>query len=493
MDRFKTTVNCGAIVKMMGVLLTVIGLCMTLPVVTALIYKEYFEAKCFLEVAVPSIVGGLLLLRFFNPSNLKTKERDGYIIVSLCWIVASLIGMIPMIITGAIPNPADAFFELCSGFSTTGATIVTNVEALPNSVLMWRSFTHWIGGMGIIVFAAALIPSIGIGGQIVASAETPGPVMTKVSPRFSDTAKRLYTIYIIFTVAEIILLLLGGMNLFDSLIHSFGTAGTGGFSNHSDSIGYYNSPYIQWVIIVFMLLCGINFNLYFFILKGNPKEFFKDEELRLYLGTVGLFVAMMTVDLLVQGDYTSISKGIRDAAFQAASIVTTTGYATADYDVWPSFCKMLLVLLMFTGACSSSTGGGIKFIRVLVSRKFIQRGLFNKLHPNRVGDITVNGRGVSQSVITNIINFVFFYMALLLFGTVIVSFNGYDIVTNFSSVLTCLSNVGPGLNLVGPTMNFALFNNFTKVFLAFTMIAGRLELFTFFMLFSPHYWNANRV
>ena len=489
----KTTVNCGAIVKMMGVLLTVIGFCLTLPVVTAIIYREYFEAGCFLKVEVPCILLGLALVKFFSPSDLKTRERDGYIIVTLCWIVAAFVGMIPMILTRAIPNPAEAFFELCSGFSTTGATILSNVEALPKSVLMWRSFTHWLGGMGIIVFAAALIPSIGIGGQIVASAETPGPVMTKVSPKFSDTAKRLYTIYIVFTLAEIILLLLGGMDLFDSLVHSFGTAGTGGFSSHGDSIGYYQSPYIQWVIIVFMLLCGINFNLYFFIIKKRPGEFFKDEELRLYLGTVAVFIILITVDLMVQGDYTSISKSFRDAAFQVSSIVTTTGYGTADFDLWPAFSKMLLVLIMFTGACSSSTGGGMKFIRILVGAKFIKRGFFNKLHPNRVGDITINGRGVSRSVITNIINFIFFYMALLMIGTVIVSFNGFDIVTSFTSVLTCLSNVGPGLNMVGPTRNFALYSNFTKVFLSFTMIAGRLELFTFFMLFSPHYWNANRV
>lgn len=489
----RTTLNYRAIVKMMGVLLVVIGLCFSLPIVVALIYGEYFEAKCFAAVMIPSLLAGVILFKVFNPADLKTKARDGYIIVTLCWLVASFIGALPLFISGAIPKLVDAFFEICSGFSTTGASIIPNVELMPKSVLIWRSFTHWLGGMGIIVFAAALIPSIGIGGQVVASAETPGPVLTKISARFSDTAKNLYTIYVVFTLVEMVLLMLGGMNLFDSAIHSFGTAGTGGFSDYANSVGHFTSPYIQWVIIIFMILCGINFNLYFYILKGKVKDFFKDEELRLYLGVIATFTILITINLMTQGDYVNPIKCFRDSAFQVSSIITTTGYATADYDVWPTFSKILIMLIMISGACSSSTGGGVKFIRILVAIKFVKRGFFMKLHPNRVGDITVDGRGVSQSVITNIVNFIFFYVAVLMAGTLIISFDGNDIVTNFSAVLTCLSNVGPGFNLVGPTMNFSLFSDFSTFVLSLLMIAGRLELFTFFMIFSRHYWNSNRV
>lgn len=490
----RTTVNGKSVIKMLGVLILVICAFMILPVVAALLYKEYDVAKAFGMVMVPGMIIAGLLMKFYNPSGLITKERDGYIIVALCWLVASILGAIPMVICGAIPKPWDAFFEMCSGFSTTGSTILTDIESLPKSALFWRSFTHWIGGMGIIVFAAALIPSIGIGGQLVASAETPGPVLTKVSPKFSDTAKNLYTVYILFTVVETVLLFAGGMSIFDALTHSFGTVGTGGFSPHGESVGYFNSPYIEWVIIVFMLLCGINFNLYFYILRGRFSDFFKDEEFRLYIGTVGGCILMITICIMTQGDYTSLSKAFRDASFHVSSIITTTGYGTMDYDnLWPSFAKMLILFLTITGAMSSSTGGGVKFIRVLTGFKFLKRAFFNKLHPNRIGDITINGRGVPQSVVTNIINFLFFYVAVLFAGTLIVSLDGYDFVTNITAVLTCLSNVGPGLSLVGPSGCFSMFSPGIKVFLGILMIAGRLELFTLFIIFSPHYWNSNRV
>lgn len=489
----RTTINHHAIIKMMGVLLIVMGLAFILPVSVAIIYEEYFQAKCFIITMIPCFVVGFLLMRHFSPADLKMKERDGYIIVTLCWIVASLVGAAPMYISGAIPNPVNAFFEICSGFSTTGASIVPDVEALPKSILMWRSFTHWLGGMGIVVFAAALIPSIGIGGQQAASAETPGPVMTKISARFSDTAKNLYTIYVVFTVAELILLMLGGMDLFDSMIHSFGTTGTGGFSNYGASVGHFKSPYIQWVITIFMIMCGTNFNLYFLVLKGRGDAFFRDEEFRLYMFVIVTFTLLITANLMTQGNQHDLSSTFRDAAFQVASIASTTGYATANYDAWPTFSKILLMIVMITGASSSSTAGGTKFIRVLAGIKFIKRGFFMKLHPSRVKDMTINGKGVPQSVVTNMINFIFFYVAILLAGTLIVSFDGFDMVTNFSAVLTCLSNVGPGFALVGPTMNFTIFSNPVTLLLSLLMIAGRLELFTFFLIFSRHYWNSNRV
>lgn len=489
----RTTVNHHTIIRMMGVLFGVMGLAFLLPLTVALLYGEKMEAWVFAGCSALCIGAYLLDHRFFNPTGLKAKDRDGFLVVTVCWLVSSVIGSVPMVLTGAIPNPIDAFFEICSGFSTTGASILNDIEALPASVLMWRSFTHWLGGMGIIVFAAALLPSIGIGAQNVASAETPGPTLTKLSGRFSDTARKLYQLYLLFTVAQVLLLLLGDMNLYDALIHTFGTVGTGGFSNYSDSVGHFASPYIRWVIIVFMVLCGINFNLYFYLPKLRIREFFRDEELRLYLGIIGTFAVAATVVLCVQGEYTDPLRAFTDAMFHVVAVITTTGFATADFDLWPTFCKMLLFIVMITGACSSSTGGGAKLIRVLVAIKFVRRGFFLKLRPNHIYDLTINGRGVSQSVVTGIVNYLFFYVAVLLAGTVLISVDGLDLVTNLSAALTCLSNVGPGFNLVGPTMNFAIYSDFSTFVLALMMIAGRLELFTFFMIFSRHFWNSNRV
>lgn len=488
------TVKHHSLARMIGVLLLVLGICFIPTVFVALYYREYKEVLCFLATMVPCLVGGILMMKFYSPKDLSPKARDGNIIVTFAWLLSSLIGAVPLLLSGALTNPFDAFFELCSGFSTTGATIITDVEAHSNSILFWRSFTHWLGGMGIIVFVTALLPSIGIGGQIVASAETPGPTMTKITARFSDTARNLYFMYIAFTVMEIILLKLGGMTFLDAAIHTFGTVGTGGFSNYNDSVGHFTSPYIQWVIIVFMALCGVNFNLYFLILKRKIKDFFADEELRFYLVILGTLIALTSIVLVVQGEYrdVGIEKTVRDAAFHIVSQASTTGYATADFDLWPSFCKVMIAFVMITGACSSSTGGGIKMIRVLTAIKFIKRGFFLKLHPNRVMNITINKRPVQVSVITNIVNFIFLYIAVLFVAMLLISVDGFDLVTNFSAVLSCLSNIGPGFNTVGPTMNFAAFSNFSKLVLSICMIAGRLELYTFFMMFSPNYWNSNR-
>lgn len=484
--------NYHSLIRMMGVLFIVLGLAFVPTVIVALIYGEKHEALCFTATMVPCFLAGLVLMKTFSPTGLRTKQRDGYLIVTIAWLMCSVIGAVPMVLTGAIPNPVNAFFEICSGFSTTGASVMSNLESYPRSVLFWRSFTHWLGGMGIIVFATALLPSIGIGGQIVASAETPGPTLTKLTAHFSDTAQNLYRLYIAITVAEIIFLKIGGMSLYDALIHTFGTVGTGGFSSYSDSVGHFTSPYIQWVIIVFMVICGINFNLYFLIPKKRIREFFDDAEVKLYLGIIIAFSFATAADLMVQGGYSSVSKAIRDGFFQICSVITTTGYCTTDFDVWPAFCKMLIIFVMITGACSGSTGGGLKMIRVYTAIEYVKRGFFMKLHPNRVLTVSVNHRSVPQGVVTNIVNYIFFYLVVLFGGALLISVDGYDIVTNFTAALTCLGNVGPGLNAVGPTMNFAGFSNFSTLVLALMMIAGRLELFTFFMVFSRHFWNSNK-
>ena len=486
------TVNFNSVIRMMGMLLLVLGVAFLPAFVVALIYHEGTAAKSFLTTMLPCFLLGFILIKTFRPSLIRPKARDGFLIVSLCWLTASLIGAVPLWISGSVSDYIDAFFEICSGFSTTGSSILTDIESLPKSILFWRSFTHWLGGMGIIVFAMALLPSIGVGGQLIASAETPGPSLDKIAPRFSDTAKNLYLIYLLFTAVETLLLLFGGLSFFDALVHTFGTVGTGGFSSYNSSVAQFTSPYVQWVIIIFMVLCGINFNLYFIMMKHGIKRVFRESELCIYLLLIGVVTAFIVINLLTSGTYQNVGDCIRDSAFQVTSIITTTGYATADYDIWPTFSRMLIFLLMLTGACSSSTGGGVKIIRILVSLKLIRRGVSLKLHPSRVITVTLNKREIPTDMATGIANFVFFYIFVVFTGSLLISLNGFDLMTTISSVLTCVGNVGPGFNLIGPSMNFSMFNDFSKMILSLLMIAGRLELFTFFMLLSPHYWNSNK-
>ncbi len=487
------TVNFNGVVRMMGILLIVLACCFLPSLIVAMIYGESESFRSFVLTAVPCILIGAILKKITRPSLADLKARDGYLIAALGWMIASLVGAVPFVISGAIPSYVDAFFETCSGFSTTGSTILADIEPLPRSMLFWRSFTHWIGGMGIIVFIAAVLPSMGIGGQLAASAETPGPTLDKLSSRYSDTAKKLYLLYTFFTLTQTLLLVLGGMSLYDSLLHTFGTVGTGGFSAYNASISHFTNPYIHWVITVFMMLCGINFNLYFLLGKKNGiKSFFRDPELKLYLLIIFGASLLIAINLMTTGTYDSLSDCIRDSTFQVTSIITTTGYMTADYDLWPTFSKMLIFMVLLTGACSSSTGGGVKIIRILVSLKMVRRGFSLKLHPNRVVTITVGGKEVPQEVATNIANFVFCYILTAFCGFLLVSFNNLDLVTTVSSVLTCLGNAGPGFGLVGPALNFSILSDFSKLVLSLLMIAGRLELFTFFMLFSPRYWNSNK-
>ena len=481
------------ILRVTGIILFTTALCIVPSLIVALLYHEYVSAKAFSCTLGFCLVGGLLLMKFFPTTGIRPKKREGYLIVSLTWILISLISAVPLWVSRAIPSYVDAFFEMCSGYSTTGSTILVNIEALPNSMLFWRSFTHWIGGMGIIVFTTALMPGMGIGGQVIASAETPGPTMDKLTAHYSDTAKNLYTLYLAFTGVQTLLYVLGGMKLLDALILTFGTVGTGGFANYNDGMGHFTgNPYLIWVTTVFMFLCGTNFNLYFAAAKRGPTELFRDEEFRLY----GLITLVCTggilTDLLAKGITASPFKGLTDAAFHVVSIMTTTGYATTDYDQWPTFAKMLLLIVFLTGASSSSTGGGPKVIRIVVALKLIRNGIGRMIHPNRVSVIKVNGRPLSRDVTTNISNFLFFYILVLFGGMLLISLNGFDIVTTFSSVLTCMGNIGPGFAKVGPVCNFSIFTPFSKIVLSLLMIAGRLELFTFFMLFSPHYWNTNR-
>ena len=485
-DRAKTAM------KLTGLLLLLLGMSMVPSFVVAILYNEMLPMASFAGVIFAfAVIGGVITIGT-RDLEIRIKMRYGFLIVTLAWLLFSLGGALPLTISGAIPSYVDAFFEMCSGFSTTGSSILTDIESLPKSMLFWRSFSHWLGGMGIIVFITAVLPSIGIEGQLIASAETPGPTMDKLTPKYSDTARNLYFLYFGITALEVIFLLLGGLNLYDALVHSFGTVGTGGFSSYGDNIGHFTSPYVRWVIIIFMMMCGVNFNLYFVMFKSGIRAMLKDEELRWYLGFIAVPAILVTISLMATHTFTDLFKCVTSSIFNVVGMITTTGYGTDDFTMWPTFTQMVLFFLFFIGASTSSTGGGIKVLRIMICLKLIRRGIALKIHPNRVYTIKVNGRPVQQEVITNIANFVFFYIIVVAVSMLLISLNGFDLVTTLTSVLTCIGNVGPGFGMIGPADNFSMFSDFSKIILALLMIAGRLELFTFFMLFSPHYWNPDR-
>ncbi len=484
--------NWNVIFRVTGALFIVIGFSMLPAMIVSIIYDEPNIIEAFIKSMIPSIFFGGLLMYLNKQKEGKTKGRDGYIIVALCWILASVIASVPFVISGAIPNPIDAFFETCSGFSTTGASILTDVEAMSKGLLFWRSFTHWLGGMGILIFAIALLPSLGISGQAIAKAEAPGPTLDKLTPKLSDTAKMLYLLYICFTVAETILLMFGGLSLFDSLVHTFGTVGTGGFSSYNDSIAHFDSAYVDVVISIFMIMSGVNFNLYFIIFRQNLKGFFKDVEFRFYLSFIGISTLLIGISLYATGSISNIGTSFRYSLFQTATIISTTGYATTNYDLWPTFGRMLLFILMFIGGCSCSTGGGIKVVRIVVILKLIKRGISLKLHPNAYVSLKMNNKPLPIDTVSAIASFVFLYMLTIFAGTILISLNGFSLLTSFSAVAACLGNIGPGFDLVGPVMNYSIFSNGSKLVLSFLMLAGRLELFTMFLLLTPRFWNPNR-
>lgn len=486
------TANQKTIIKMTGIMLVVLGLCMVPSLVVGAIYSEASSIKAFAVTIVFCVFVGTMVFKSVGKFQMKIRGREGYLVVAISWALVCVIGTAPFVLSGAIPNCIDAFFECCSGISTSGATIIDDIEVLPRSILFWRAFTHWMGGMGIIVFTAAILPSIGLSAQTIASAETPGPTLDKISARFSDTAKNLYKVYFGFTAAEVMLLMLGGMSLYEALTHSFATVATGGYSIYNASIGHFTSPYIHWVIIFFMLICGINFNLFFLLGKKKVKEFLQNSELKMYLGVITGAATLIVIDLLAKGIYTGVFDCVTDATFQVVSVITTTGFATDNYDSWPTFCRMLIFLLMLVGGCASSTGGGLKVIRVLVCVKLVRRGIALRLHPNRYVPVRINGKEIQQETATNITNFMFLYMLTIFIGAILVSVDGHDTITNVSAVVSCVGNYGPGFSMVGPTCTYSFFSGFSKLVLSFIMVAGRLELFTFIMLLMPHYWNPNK-
>lgn len=468
------------VLRILGYVLGAEAVLMLLPLLVCLIYGEnpFPFLVCILGLG---ICAGLL--RLIKPRSRSLFAREGFLAVSLAWILVSLAGAVPFVLDGAIPSYIDALFETVSGFTTTGASVLRDVEALPCGLLFWRSFTHWIGGMGVLVFIMAVLPMAGDRSMHLMRAEVPGPSVGKLVPRVRHTALLLYAIYLALTILEVGFLLAGGMPLFDSLVHAFGTAGTGGFSIKNASIAAYNSPYLEGVIGVFMLLFGVNFNLYFLLLMRDFKQVLKSEELRIYLLIVAGSVGMITLNILPTAG--GAETAFRKAFFQVSSIITTTGYATADYTTWPTFSQTVLFLLMVTGACGGSTGGGLKVSRLIILVKKCGRELIRLVHPRAVGAVRLDGKAVDNQTSHDVGIFFITYMGIIGGMTLLVSLDGFDFTTTISAVAACMGNIGPGLGTVGPSGNFMDFSVLSKLLLSVTMLLGRLEIFPLLLTLTP--------
>ncbi|NLN14820.1 MAG: TrkH family potassium uptake protein [Tissierellia bacterium] len=478
--------NFGIVIRVVGFLLMVEAAFM-FPSLLIAIYTDGEDKIPFLIAILISAGLGFILSRKENYKN-QIGAKDGLAIVSLGWVMASIIGAIPLYLSDSTPTYIDAFFEIVSGLTTTGATVISDVESLPQGVIFWRSLTHWIGGMGILVFTVALLPALGIGGFQIYKAESPGPVAGKIAPRIKDTAKILYKTYTIITLCLVILLLIGKMSLFESLIYTFGTVGTGGYSNKNNSLAFYDSSYIHWVIGIFMVLSGINFSLYYSLYKKRFKEVFKDGELRLYLGMIFGATLAIAINLLLTS-YSDFGVAIRDSFFQVSSLMTSTGFSTVDFDLWPNFSKGILLLVMFIGGSAGSTAGGTKVIRILVMLKLIKREITKIFHPRAVISLKDNDKVISDDTVINISSYFALYFLIFIISTLLVSLEGIDLISAGSSVLATLNNVGPGLGFVGPTRTFGEFHQITKLLFSVLMLLGRLELFTIIALFAPKHWR----
>ncbi len=478
--------NYGIVTRVLGSLLIVEAVLMLPSYLIAVSNQGPDRMPFLITILLTAIIGGLMTRRKTVQSSIGAKE--GLAIVALGWVFASIMGALPLHLTGVTNNYIDAFFEIVSGFTTTGATILKEIERLPQGILFWRSFTHWIGGMGILVFTLALMPALGIGGFQIFKAESPGPMAGKIAPRLRDTAKILYITYVTITLAEVILLSIGGMGVYESFIHTFGTVGTGGFSNRNGSIGDFDSTYIHMVIGFFMVASGVNFSLYYSFFRGKSTELFKDEEFRLYIKIIVIATLAIAIDLWMVS-YHNVGYSLRDSFFQVASIITTTGYSTADFDLWPTFSKGILLILMFVGASAGSTGGGMKVIRILVMMKLVKREVGKLYHPRAVIPVKINNKVISNETVARINSFLALYLLLFLFSTLLVSFEQVDLITAASAVAATLGNIGPGLELVGPEQNYAFFSWPIKLWLSFLMLLGRLELFTIIALIAPKNWR----
>jgi trk system potassium uptake protein TrkH len=480
-------INVKMIFRTLGALLLIEGAFMLLCLPISFFYCKDNCLALLYSGLITGIIGGIVF--FLTRKNVKQHigKRDGYIIVSMTWIVISLFGTLPFLISGTIPSFTDAFFETMSGFTTTGASILTDIESLPRGILFWRSMTHWIGGMGIIVLSVAILPALGIGGMQLYAAEMPGPTKDKLHPRITQTAKRLWGIYVLFTIVETVLLMTGGMDIFDALCHTFGTLATGGFSTQNTSIAGY-SPYIQYVIIIFMILAGTNFTLHYMALNGRIRRVFKNEEFRYYIILIAITGLVITLGLALSSDL-AFSEAFRKSLFQVVSILTTTGYVTDDYTLWPVAMWFIIFLLMFIGGMAGSTGGGVKIVRHLLLFKNSALELKRVIHSHAIIPVRLSGKIVPQDIIYKIMAFFLIYFIIFGIGSLVMTFLGLDFRTAIGSTIATLGNIGPGLGDVGPVGNYASMPVFGKWFLSFLMLLGRLELFTVLILLSPSFWR----
>ena len=470
--------------KVLSFICFVVSIAMLPPLIIA-IYDGSNDATAFMLSIMSGIFLGVLLTLHSRKKTFSMGIREGVGVTGFSWIIASLIGALPYWFSGSTPSYTDAFFETMSGFTTTGATIMTDIEALPRGILLWRSLTHWMGGMGIIVLSLAVLPFLGVSGMEMYKAEVPGVTAEKITPRLHQTAMKLWSVYIFLTFAETILLTIFGMSLFDAFTHSCSTIATGGFSTKNNSIAYFTSPYIQWTIIIFMFASGVNFSLYFLIPQKNFREIFSDEELRAYVFITISSALAMSAALYFSGAFRGIEDTLRRTFFHVVSVMTTTGFIVEDYNLWPEFTKFIFLLLMFIGASGGSTGGGCKVSRFLILGRQLKAEIWRLLHPRAVITARMNGKPISRSTLDTSAAFFVLYMLIFAFSTLITTAFGIDLLTSFTGVLTCLSNVGPGLNALGPVENFAWLPSFVKWLFSFCMLAGRLELFAVILLFVP--------
>jgi len=476
------------IIRFLSILIVVLSISMIPSLLISLIHREGETEPLLIAIFITFACGGLLNLMVRKGGENHLNHRDGIAIVTFGWLAAAFFGSLPYVLTGSIPGFTNAFFESMSGFTTTGASILSDIESLPKSILFWRSLTQWLGGMGIIVLSIAILPFLGVGGMQLYKAEIPSPVVDKLKPRISETAKVLWKVYILITAAEVVLLMFGGLTLFDALCHAFSTMPTGGFSTKNASIAHFSSVYIHTVIIVFMLLAGINFSLHYRLLTGDLKAFWRDSEFKVFMTLVGIFSLAVVID--IYGDmYKSIGEALRHGIFQVSSIITTTGFVTADFDQWPPLSRQVLLGAMFLGAMAGSTGGGIKIMRIMLLVKHCYQEIFRIIHPHAVTVVKLGGKPIPQDILRGVWGFFILFIGLFILATLAMAALGLDMISSFAAVAASIGNIGPGLGMVGPVKNYLHVPEVGKWILIFCMLLGRLEIYTVIVLLTPDFWR----
>ncbi|MCD6273796.1 MAG: TrkH family potassium uptake protein [Deltaproteobacteria bacterium] len=478
----------GFITKTIGILILYLGLSMLFPLICGLFYKDNSLMPIAKSIGITVCAGSALFLFFRNTRAESISHREGIAIVAIGWTAVGLFGALPFYLSCGFDSWVDAFFESVSGFTTTGSSILTNIEGISKGLLFWRSFIQWLGGMGIIVLSIAILPFLGVGGMQLYKAEVPSPVPDKLRPRIRDTAMVLWKVYAFISLAEVILLMMGKMDLYNALCHTFTTMPTGGFSTKNLSIAHYDSIYFDTIIVIFMLLAGINFSLHYQMIKGKPLAYWRDSECRFFIGVVIFLIIIISFNLY-GSVYKQIGEAIRFGAFQVVSIVTTTGYATADYEKWPAMSQVIILLCMFLGASAGSTGGGMKCLRIMLCLKYCYKEIFSLIHPHAVKHIKIGGKAVSEDVVKSVLGFLALYVGLFGLCSVLLAGTGVDLITSITAVASAIGNIGPGFGLVGPVDNYSQIPYLGKWLLIWCMLLGRLEIFTVIILLVPEFWR----